>query len=185
MECGYNFNYYYHMDFFSLQVAAELQIMVVISVTSNSPPSILLPSHLLLPHNVVYASPNASTAINLTYHDSDTALAMTVSLLLPPFPPSWVVVRRPVLTGARVCEAAILLEPTEDQLGSHILCFEASDNRQEKSAPTCVVVVVIIALIEVSSCFYLELFHIIFFSYLFLQLTCVFSPNHCLYSNHR
>lgn len=134
-----------------LQLAAELHIMVVILATSNSPPSILPPTPHL-PHDVVYTSPNASTSINLTCHDPDTAMAMTFAHLLGPSLPSWVVIGRPTLTGVRVCEVTVLLEPTKGQLGSNILCFEAADHLQAKSAPACVVVVVVMAFVEVSSC---------------------------------
>lgn len=120
-------------------MASEVQFVVTPSLSSNSPPSLAMPLPLL-PHDVSYTAPGSNLSINLTLTDPDTIMGVTLDPFLLPMG-AWI--DGPTMRGARTAEASINWEPTDDQRGTHILCFEVVDHTRTKSAPNCMVVVVI------------------------------------------
>ena len=108
-------------------------------MVSNAPPSILMPTPLL-PHDVTYTSPDEPISINLVLSDMPTILG--VGLSPTDTLPDGVLVVGPVMREPTMAEARIQWQPTSKQLGTHIMCFVATDNSQAKSPPTCLVVIV-------------------------------------------
>ena len=118
--------------------------MVIVTTptpSTNAPPTILGPSPLPLPHDVIYASPESPASLNLTVSDPNTLLGMYLDPVTP-LPPG-ARIEGPMAWGQGSVEFRFLWEePSEDEVGSHILCFTARDSYQAKSPPTCLVVVV-------------------------------------------
>ncbi len=112
---------------------------------ANTPPSLdLLAISPLLPPDVTYASPDSFISLNLTLYDPDSMLGLSLAPVLPL--PDGATIDQSGLTTAR-----IQWQPSDAQLGAHILCFVASDFCQAKSLPACLVVMVMQGFEEVKT----------------------------------
>lgn len=125
-----------------LQMTAEFLIVVSTPSSNNAPPTIVGP------HEVIYVSPGSSLTRPLTITDPDTIMGVQLHPLPPQ--PQGVRLEGPTVRGPNTAEASIHWQPSSTQLGTHMLCFLASDHYSTRSPPTCLIVVVTREFEEVS-----------------------------------